>query len=170
MRTSCLNRYLGLAVVLAAGIFSHSAFAAAGFKSGSTLPDLTGFKLEGKLPADLKDKVVLLDFFASWCEPCKASFPVMEQLHKQYGPKGLVIIAVNVDEVKGDMEAFLKKNQVTFTVVRDGGQRLVEQAGIATMPTSFLVGRDGKIVSVHSGFKGEETRKKYAQEIEGLLK
>lgn len=165
----CLKNRITLAIVLAAGLTCTHTFAAGGFKAGDVFPDLAQFKLEGKLP-DTKGKVVLVDFFASWCEPCKASFPAMEELHKQYGPRGLVIIAVNVDEDKADMNAFLKKNPVTFAVVRDGGQKLVSKAGIATMPTSFLMGADGRIHSVHSGFKGDETKKKYQQEIEALLK
>jgi len=144
--------------------------AAGGLKAGDALPDLATYKLEGTLPASLKDKVVMLDFWASWCEPCKASFPVMDELQKKFGPQGLVVIAVNVDEKRADMETFLKSHAATFTVVRDGGQKLVDKAGIATMPSSFLVGRDGKIRHIHAGFKGDETKKKYEQEIEALLK
>jgi len=140
------------------------------FKPGDALPDLSQFKLEGKLPDALKGKVVLLDFWASWCDPCKASFPVMEDLQKRYGPKGLVIVAVNVDEKRADMEDFLKQNLVTFTVVRDAAQKLVGQAGIATMPSSFLIDPEGHVRFAHAGFHGAETRKKYEQEIESLLK
>jgi thiol-disulfide isomerase/thioredoxin len=164
-----LKNQLTLAVLLAASLTLSQGFAAGGIKAGEAFPDLASFKLEGQLP-DTKGKVVLVDFFASWCEPCKASFPAMEELHKKYGPQGLVVIAVNVDEDKKDMAEFLKKNPVTFTVVRDGSQKLVNKAGIATMPTSFLIGADGKVKTVHSGFKGDETKKKYAQEIEALLK
>jgi len=143
---------------------------AGGLKAGDALPDLGTFKLEGTLPDTFKDKVVMLDFWASWCDPCKESFPLMDQLQKKYGPQGLVVIAVNVDEKRADMEAFLKKNAASFTVVRDAGQKLVDKAGIGTMPTSFLIGRDGKVRHVHTGFKGDETKMKYEQEIEALLK
>jgi thiol-disulfide isomerase/thioredoxin len=107
----------------------------AGVKVGDAFPDLAGYKLEGKLPDTLKGKVVMVDFWASWCEPCKQSFPTMQELHQRFSDKGLVIVAVNVDENRADMEAFLKKNSAGFTVVRDGGQKLVEKAGIATMPS-----------------------------------
>ena len=142
----------------------------AGIKSGEAFPDLAGFKLEGKLPDATKGKVVLVDFWASWCEPCKQSFPVMEELHKRYAERGLVIIAVNVDENRPDMEAFLKKNAASFAVVRDANQKLVEKAGIATMPSSFLLDRDGKVRFLHTGFRADETKKKYEEEIEQLLK
>ena len=143
---------------------------AAAIKVGDAFPDLAAYKLEGKLPDSLKDKVVMIDFWASWCEPCKDSFPAMEDIHKRYGPKGLVVIAINVDENRADMEEFLKKNRATFTLVRDASQKLVEKAGIATMPGSFLIDREGKVRFVHTGYKGEETKKKYEQEIESLLK
>ncbi|HTL17594.1 MAG TPA: TlpA disulfide reductase family protein [Patescibacteria group bacterium] len=147
-----------------------SAAWAGSIKSGDAFPDLAGFKLEGELPDSMKGKVVLVDFWASWCEPCKQSFPVMQELHKRYANRGLVIIAVNVDENRPDMEAFLKKNEVSFTIVRDSGQKLVDKAGIATMPSSFLIDREGKVRFTHTGFRGSETKKKYEEEIESLLK
>jgi cytochrome c biogenesis protein CcmG, thiol:disulfide interchange protein DsbE len=156
-----------LAAVLSAGFCLT---ASAGLKAGDPLPDLTQVKLEGKMPATLKGKVVLLDFWASWCEPCKASFPFMEELQKRFGSQGLVIVAVNVDENRSDMEEFLKKNSASFTVVRDAAQKLVAQAEIATMPSSFLVDQEGKVRFLHSGFHGAETRNKYLQEIQSLLK
>jgi thiol-disulfide isomerase/thioredoxin len=142
----------------------------AGLKEGDALPDLATFKLEGKLPEDMKGKVILLDFWASWCEPCKKSFPAMEELKKKYGDKGFIVLAVSVDEKKENMEKFLKSMNVSFTTLRDAEQKLVAAADVPTMPTSFLIDRTGKICHVHSGFKGEETTKQYAQEIEQLLK
>ena len=159
---------LALVASLSAGLFSTAS--AAGLKAGDSLPDLATFKLEGKLPDTLKDKVILLDFWASWCDPCKESFPALEDLHKRYRPKGLVVIAVNVDENRADMDAFLKKHAATFALLRDAKQKLVETAGIATMPSSFLIDREGKVRFVHSGFRGVETKKKYEEEIESLLK
>ena len=167
MRTRPLRNYL-LALLLG-GLCSALTVAAA-LKAGDDAPDLAPFKLEGKLPDTLKDKVVLLDFWASWCDPCRESFPVMEELQKQYGPQGFVIIAINVDENKADMEEFLKKNAATFVVVRDAKQKLVEKVGVATMPSSFLIDRSGKVLFAHTGFRVAETRKKYQAEIESLLK
>jgi peroxiredoxin len=94
----------------------------------------------------------------------------MEELHQRYSDKGLVIVAVNVDEKRAAMEAFLKKNAASFVVVRDGDQKLVEKAGIATMPSSFLIDREGKVRFMHTGFRGAETKKKYEEEILSLLK
>ncbi len=138
-------------------------------KEGSPFPDLTRCEMEGKLP-DLHGKVVLVDFFASWCDPCKESFPVMDELYQKYSSKGLVIVAVNLDTRKADMEEFLKKHPVNFTIVRDASNKLVGQVKIPTMPSSFLLDRQGKVYAFHRGFKGEETRKQYTTEIESLLK
>jgi thiol-disulfide isomerase/thioredoxin len=139
-------------------------------KVGSTFPDPARFKVEGNLPTALKGKVILVDFWASWCLPCKASFPAMEELQQRFGSQGLVILAVNVDEKRADMEKFVKKNPVTFAIVRDAEKKLVAAANIETMPTSFIIDREGKVYAVHSGYFGDETKRKYRQEIESLLK
>jgi len=161
---------LPLLLSAAAALLGGAVTADASWKVGDALPDLAGYRLEGTLPADTAGKVVVVDFWASWCGPCGASFPVMDELQKKYGPQGLVIIAVNEDEAKSDMQDFLKDHHVTFTIVRDAKQKLVEIANVSTMPASFLIGTDGKVAFTHSGFHGAETRKQYEQEIESLLK
>jgi len=152
---------------LLAGTFCN---APAALKVGDSFPDLAGFQLEGKLPPDRAGKVVIVDFWASWCGPCKESFPAMNELQKKYADKGLVIIAVNEDEEKSDMQDFLKDNAATFNVVRDARQKLVSVAGIQTMPSSFVLGDDGKVRFTHTGFHGAATRKEYEEQIEALLK
>jgi len=144
-------------------------FCSLGANVGETFPDLNQFELEGSLP-DLKDKVVLVDFFASWCGPCKVSFPVMQELQAKYGEKGFVVLAVNVDRKRIDMERFVKKEGTSFPVVRDANSKLVSEMKVPTMPTSFIVDKHGKIVSVHTGYRGDETKNKYVSEIESLLK
>jgi thiol-disulfide isomerase/thioredoxin len=138
-------------------------------REGDTLPDLGAFGLEGKLPETIKGRVVLVDFWASWCPPCRKSFPALEELHRQYAEKGLTIIAVNVDEKREDMERFLQGQKVSFATVRDAEQKLVAAVDVKVMPTSLVVDRAGKVRFVHSGFAGEETVKQYRKEIEGLL-
>ena len=165
MNTSPFKK-LALAALLAGTIFT----AQAALKVGDALPDLASFKLEGKLPEALKGKIIIVDFWASWCLPCAESFPVLDELQKKYGDRGLVIIAVNEDEEKSDMQDFLKANVATFAVVRDAKQKLVAVAGIQTMPSSFVLDDTGKVRFVHGGFHGAETRKQYEQEIESLLK
>jgi thiol-disulfide isomerase/thioredoxin len=159
-----------LAGALALGVFSTTAFAGGkGIKVGDALPELNTFGLEGNLPADLKGKVVVLDFWASWCGPCKESFPAMNDLQKKYADKGLVILAVNVDEKAEAMKDFLKQNPASFTIVHDATKKLVGTANISSMPTSFVVGKDGKVAVIHKGFHGKDTIKQYEAEIEKLL-
>jgi len=112
---------------------------------------------------------VLVDFWASWCGPCKQSFPVMDKLYQEYKDKGLLIVAISVDEDKKDMEKFLKEHAVTFTIVRDAEQKLVESVNIEAMPTSFLLDGQGKIVAIHRKYEGKETEDQLRKEIEELL-
>jgi len=164
MNTSLFKK-LALATLLAGTFFTASA----ALKVGDNLPDLASFNLEGKLPDPLKGKVIIVDFWASWCLPCAKSFPVLDELQKKYGDR-LVILAVNVDEKKANMDKFLEKHPVSFTVVRDAGQKLVAVVEPATMPTSFILDGEGKVRFLHNGFHGEDTRKEYVSEIESLLK
>jgi thiol-disulfide isomerase/thioredoxin len=138
-------------------------------REGDALPPLNGFKLEGRLPDDLKGRVILLDFWASWCAPCRKSFPALEAIHKKYASQGLSVIAVNVDENRANMERFLMDNPVTFTVVRDAEQKLVAAVDAPSMPTSLVIDRAGKIRFLHHGFTGEDTVRDYEREISSLL-
>jgi len=151
-------------------LFISAQSCSAAWKPGDALPPLDSFKLEGKLPDKLKGHVILLDFWASWCTPCRKSFPAMEELYKHFADQGVIIIAVNVDENRADMERFLKGMNVSFTTVRDAQQKLVAAADVGTMPTSFLIDRAGKIRFVHTGFLGDQTVKEYREQIQLLLK
>ena len=169
MNTFPFNKSV-LATALALGVIATTTLAAdKGIKVGDSFPDLTSFSLEGKLPEELKGKVVLVDFWASWCGPCKDSFPVMEELQARFGKKGLVVLAVNLDEDGATRNDFLKKHPVTFTVVRDAKKKLVGTVNIKSMPSSFVLTPDGKVASVHKGFHGQETRDQYFKEIEDLI-
>jgi len=159
-----LRRLLG--IILLAG----SITASADWKPGSTMPDLKSFALEGTLPPGMAGKVLLVDFWASWCAPCKASFPTLNELHAKYAKAGLVILAINVDDKESAMRNFLADNPVNFTVVRDAGKKLVATAAVESMPSSFIISRSGRISYVHTGFHGEKTASQYTREIELLLK
>jgi thiol-disulfide isomerase/thioredoxin len=158
---SKITLLLALGILLPAG---------AAINVGDQFPDLAAAQLTGKLPDNLAGKVVLVDFWASWCAPCVRSFPVMDALQKKYGPQGFVVIAVSEDDSQADLDQFVKKHPVSFTVVHDVTQKLVAQADILTMPGSFLLGRNGKVAFVHHGFNGDETKNQYISEIENLLK
>lgn len=177
MNTSYTHRQLGArqdhatlrAVLSLAFAVLIAQTASAGWKAGDKLPDLKGFGLEGQIP-NLSGKIVIVDFWASWCGPCKASFPILEDVYKRYKDRGVIVLGVNVDETAEDMKKFLENRQVSFPIVRDGKQRLVEAASVEGMPTSFMVDGTGVIKSVHKGFHPGKTEDQLSAEIEALLK
>lgn len=101
----------------------------------------------------LKGRVVYVDFWASWCAPCRESFPWMNRLQQQLGPEGLVIVAVNVDRIRPDAERFIEAHTPHFRVVFDPEGLLPEKFAVRGMPTSFLIDRDGRVQSRHEGFR-----------------
>jgi thiol-disulfide isomerase/thioredoxin len=132
------------------------------------LPVMTGADTPDLDLASLAGKVVYLDFWASWCGPCRLSFPQLEQLRQELGERGFEVLAVNVDEFEVDARAFLEELPVTYPVVRDGSGETPARFGILGMPTGFLLDRDGVVRAVHQGFRrgdGEKLR----EEILDLL-
>lgn len=109
-------------------------------------------KADGLDLSAYKGKVVYLDFWASWCNPCRVSFPWMNDLQETYGRRGLVIIAVNVDHDRELADEFLQANNAKFKIVYDPDGKIARQYNFKDMPTSFLIGRDGKVHYVHNGF------------------
>jgi thiol-disulfide isomerase/thioredoxin len=134
---------------------------AAALKKGDAFPPIQGIHT---------GRVTLVDFWASWCGPCKASFPAMQRLFHEYKGKGFEIVAISVDENEEDMQQFLQDHPVDFRVLHDEGQKLVSKVDIPAMPTSFLLDKRGRVVSVHEGFEGDETENQLAAEIANLLK
>lgn len=107
--------------------------------------------------ADLRGKVVYLDFWASWCGPCKQSFPWMNEMQSRYGKQGLTVLAVDVDVHSDDARAFLAELAPGFRVAFDTQGVTPKQYAIRGMPTSILIGPDGKVLLVHNGFRTDET-------------
>jgi len=146
-----------------------SGFAIAdGWAPGMEVPTLDEFSLTGDAPS-LEGKVTLIDFWASWCAPCKAAFPEMDKLHQEFSEKGFQIIAVSVDQKERAMQQFLDRRKPSFATVHDSSQKLVEQAGIQVMPTSFMVDKKGVIRFVHEGWHGKKSVENLTQEIQTLL-
>jgi cytochrome c biogenesis protein CcmG, thiol:disulfide interchange protein DsbE len=106
--------------------------------------------------AAYRGKVVYLDFWASWCVPCRQSFPWMNAMQREYGKDGFVVVAVNMDQVRTDADAFLKKYPAEFTVHFDPAGRLAQTFKVRGMPTSALLDRSGKTLFVHEGFRSRD--------------
>ncbi|MCC7381892.1 MAG: TlpA family protein disulfide reductase [Deltaproteobacteria bacterium] len=107
--------------------------------------------------AELADRVVLIDFWATWCPPCVASMPTLAKLHRELSAQGFSVLGVNIepgDELK--VRAFLRERGIDFPVVVDPGH-IARRYGVFSYPTSFLVGRDGVIRSVHHGPANESS-------------
>jgi len=103
----------------------------------------------------LRGKVVYVDFWASWCGPCKRSFPWMNALQKKYGAKSFEIVAVNVDRKRQDAERFLAQTPAEFTVVYDAAGTTPAAWGVKGMPSSYLVDAQGRVVAVEQGFRDD---------------
>lgn len=139
-----------------------------GWREGAVLPDLQSYSLEGELP-ELEGKVVLLDFWASWCLPCKASFPAMDELYEKYEDNGFVVVAVSVDQSPKARDRFLEQLAPSFVTLGDREHRLVAATGLKVMPTSYLIDRYGRIAFVHEGWRGEASKAEMEERIVELL-
>ncbi len=117
--------------------------------------DLRGQQGQVKL-VDYKGKVVYLDFWASWCGPCRKSFPWMNEMQAKYAAHGLQIIAVNVDAKMEDANLFLTVTPAHFLIGFDPTGNTPRNYAIKGMPTSILIGVDGKIIFQHAGFKDDD--------------
>jgi peroxiredoxin len=158
--------HLLLAVFLAALFWTTPSSAQNGVDT--SFPSLQAAELEGKLPADLQGKVLLIDFWASWCAPCKASFPALSKINDEFSSRGFQVLGISVDEKKTAFDAFVARMKPSFTVLRDAKQKLAGQMKVPTMPTSYVVDRSGRIRFVHQGYH-DDTDQTLRKEIAQLL-
>ena len=148
-------RALRLATLLTLLLVAPQAFAKGASKGGQNqpAPRFTLPAREGSVSLDsLQGKVVYVDFWASWCGPCRQSFPWMKTLYDRYASKGLVIVAINLDKDRGAAESFLQKFPAPFTVAFDPSGKTAKAFKVWGMPTSYIVSRTGTVLSTHAGF------------------
>lgn len=152
---------LAIALALAAPVGVHAV------EQGKQAPD---FELPStgqnniKL-SNYKGKVVYLDFWASWCGPCKKTFPWMNEMQKKYGKDGFQIVAINVDKQKVDADKFLATAPAEFTILLDPDGNVAKTFDLQGMPSSFIIDRNGTVRIAHRGFKDGN-----AEELEGEIK
>jgi cytochrome c biogenesis protein CcmG, thiol:disulfide interchange protein DsbE len=144
-----------VSTVLAVLMLSATSALGAGGETAPLLPQWQG-------------KVVLLDFWASWCKPCRESFPWMNDLQRRYG-NDLVIVAVNLDQDRDLAEQFLAQTPASFRIEYDAKGALATKLDVSTMPMSFLIDRDGRIRERHRGFRTTQ-RADREHSIAALLK
>jgi peroxiredoxin len=122
-------------------------------KTGNPAPDLTLKDLQGKSVslAGLRGKVVFLNFWATWCPPCREELPAMQRLNEVFGKKDFVILAVNVDEDPGAVKKFLAKQPLSFTVLLDPEASAQNLYGVYRFPETFLIDRQGNVVQRYLG-------------------
>jgi len=121
--------------------------------------------------ADYSGKVVILEFFATWCEPCRISAPELQSIYVRYKDKGVAVIAIAADEGPGArarVRSFMKEYRLSYDAAIDSGQ-VMKQYGAFTLPTTVIIDREGKISSKHLGISGDYA-KRIASEIDPLLK
>ena len=131
-----------------------------------SLPSIEGGKTISS--QSYKGKVMIVDFWASWCGPCKASFAAYNELLKKYGSKGLVIVGINIDNKPEQAKDFLAENPASFLIASDPDKKVAGAYNLPTMPTAYIIGRDGNILYTHAGYhEGDIAQMK--QEIEAAL-
>mgnify|MGYP003636326271 CR=1 FL=1 len=135
---------------------------------GQPFPPIAGHDVVGVLPATT-GSVAVVDFWASWCAPCKASFPAFDQLQAEFAAQRVVIVAVSVDKSEAAYRKFIERLKPSFVTGWDAEQRLVAEVAVPTMPTSYVLDRKGIVRFVHRGFQGERTLTELRAQIAQLL-
>jgi cytochrome c biogenesis protein CcmG, thiol:disulfide interchange protein DsbE len=141
----------------AALVLPHAAWA---LEAGQSLPlaSVPGAAGQPAVPLfDGKARATYIDFWASWCGPCRQSFPWMNRMQAKFGPKGLRVVAINLDSQPADAQRFLAQVPAQFTLAFDPTAEAARRFGIKSMPSSVLLGADGKVVDMHAGFRDEDT-------------
>ena len=165
VRPSPLRRgLLGVALALAAA-------AAAAAPGGNAAPDFTLRTLDGSnlRLQEQRGQVVLINFWATWCGPCRQEMPLLNRLHEKYRGAGFVLLGVNVDEDPRNAAGLAGKLGVTFPVLFDAGKKVSQLYNLKAMPTTVLIDRDGQVRHLHLGYQDGHADL-YEKQIRALLK
>ena len=162
-------KHITLALALLLGLFS--AGAALALEAGSPAPDFTLKSRSGenvKL-SELRGEVVMVNFWASWCAPCRQEMPLLEELYDRYADLGFTLLGVNVEEDSSAALDLLKEIPVTFPILLDTENRVSKLYNVVAMPSTVILDRDGKVRYVHKGYlPGYEDE--YRKQIKELIR
>lgn len=146
---------------------------AGALETGASVPELPlsrlGEPAQSLSLSSLRGNVVYVDFWASWCVPCRQSMPALDAMYRRNRGRGFAVVGVNKDVSSADAERFLKRVSVSFPLVRDGEDAVARAFGVKAMPSGYLVDRKGIVRKIHLGFTSE-TATALESEIEALLK
>ncbi len=117
---------------------------------------------------DYRGKVVYLDFWASWCPPCRSAFPQIDRIYAKYRDRGFGVVAVNQDQELGEARRFVETQPVSFALVTDRDHGIAERYGVKAMPSAYLIDRKGVVRYVHRGFK-QDSAAALEEQIVALL-
>lgn len=139
---------------------------------GKAAPNFKLDAVEGKPVslADLSGKVVVIDFWATWCGPCRASLPHLNKLYNEMKEKGLVVYAIDEQEDKKDVQEFATTTKLTVPILLDSEGKVGGQYGVTGIPQTVVIGKDGKVKKVMIGFGGEETAQELKKAVDSAMK
>ncbi len=126
------------------------------------LPTITG---QHMALGDTAGDVVLVNFWATWCAPCREEMPVIEAAQQKYGPRGFKVLSVNVQEPSGVVTDYIREVGVTFPILLDQEGSVTRSYRVQTLPRNFFLARDGRVVRIHPGELTPETIERYLQEL-----
>lgn len=160
-----------MTTLLCCAIAAFSAAASAATPAKGAAADFTLKSNSGKniKLSELRGQVVMINFWATWCGPCRQEMPLLEQLYQKYSAMGFTILGVNVEENPNDAVKWLKERPVTFPILFDNESAVSELYNVSAMPTTLILDRGGNIRFLHLGYV-PGTEEKYQQEIRKLLK
>ena len=157
--------------LLSALLVGHTGLARAEQESGKPAREIALLDLRGNAVklSGLVGKVVVIDFFASWCQPCMRELPELEKLHRQLSKEGVVFVGVNLDKERKNAEALVKRFGVTFPVVHDPDGKLAEVYDPPKMPSTYVVDKAGLVRHINAGFDGPSDVAKLQNQIMALV-
>jgi len=123
------------------------------YRAGTTPPAFSGRTLDARdlSLAGLRGRAVVLNFWASWCQECRPEMPVLERLHRTLGPRGLAVVGINARETRATARRFAADLQLSFPLVLDQDGKINGLYGVVGLPSTFLIGRDGRAVALAVG-------------------